>query len=115
MDRPPAPLPGGLLGQPGRPPPGSRWLPSSRCIVNVVDLGFVRGIEMDGRCAVIRMTLTSAACPLASILEDQVRGGLAGLDGVDGFRIDWVWVPAWRPADMTASGRDQLRAIGFSF
>jgi metal-sulfur cluster biosynthetic enzyme len=61
------------------------------------------------------MTLTSAACPLASIMEDQIRTGLDGIDGIDGFRVDWVWVPAWRPADMTASGRDQLRAIGFSF
>lgn len=83
--------------------------------VNVLDLGFVRGIEMHGSSAVIMMTLTSAACPLTSIMEDQIRTRLAGLEGVDDFRIDWVWVPAWRPADMTASGRDQLRAIGFSF
>jgi metal-sulfur cluster biosynthetic enzyme len=83
--------------------------------VNVVDLGFVRGIEMHGRSAVITMTLTSAACPLTSIMEDQIRTGLDGVEGVDDFRIDWVWLPAWRPADMTASGRDQLRAIGFSF
>jgi metal-sulfur cluster biosynthetic enzyme len=57
--------------------------------VNVVDLGFVRGIEMHGRSAVITMTLTSAACPLASIMEDQIRTALDGLDGVDGFRVDW--------------------------
>jgi len=83
--------------------------------VNVVDLGFVRGVEMHGRSAVITMTLTSAACPLTSIMADQIRTRLDGLAGVDGFRIDWVWLPPWRPADMTASGRDQLRAIGFSF
>jgi metal-sulfur cluster biosynthetic enzyme len=82
--------------------------------VNIVDLGFVRQVEISGRMAVITMTLTSAACPLTSIMEDQIRTELAGLADLAGFRIDWVWLPPWRPADMTDSGRDQLRAIGFS-
>jgi metal-sulfur cluster biosynthetic enzyme len=83
--------------------------------VNIVDLGFVRAIGVHDRTAVITMTLTSAACPLTGIMEDQVRSGLAPVAGVDDFRIDWVWLPAWRPADITDSGRDQLRAIGFTF
>jgi metal-sulfur cluster biosynthetic enzyme len=82
--------------------------------VNIVDLGFVRQVEIQDRMAVITMTLTSAACPLTSIMEDQIRAELAGFSDLAGFRIDWVWLPPWRPADMTDSGRDQLRAIGFS-
>jgi len=82
--------------------------------VNVVDLGFVRQVEIQDRMAVITMTLTSAACPLTSIMEDQIRAELAGLGDLAGFRIDWAWLPPWRPADITESGRDQLRAIGFS-
>jgi metal-sulfur cluster biosynthetic enzyme len=82
--------------------------------VNIVDLGFVRQVEIQDRTAVISMTLTSAACPLTSIMEDQIRTELAGLGDLAGFRIDWVWLPPWRPADITDSGRDQLRAIGFS-
>jgi metal-sulfur cluster biosynthetic enzyme len=82
--------------------------------VNIVDLGFVRQVGIQDRTAVITMTLTSAACPLTSIMEDQIRAELAGLSDLDGFRIEWVWLPPWRPADITGSGRDQLRAIGFS-
>jgi len=82
--------------------------------VNIVDLGFVRAVEVRDRMAVITMTLTSAACPLSQIMEAQIRTGLGSLDGIDGFRVDWQWVPAWRPADITDSGREQLRAIGFS-
>ena len=82
--------------------------------VNIVDLGFVRQVEIQDRMAVITMTLTSAACPLTSIMEDQIRAELAGLSDLAGFRINWVWLPPWRPADITDSGRDQLRAIGFS-
>ena len=82
--------------------------------VNIVDLGFVRGVVLEGRTAVITMTLTSAACPLTGVLEDQIRAGLVPLGCVDDFRVDWQWIPAWRPADITDSGREQLRAIGFT-
>jgi len=82
--------------------------------VNIVDLGFVRAVSVQERTAVITMTLTSAACPLTGVLENQIRTELAPLQHIDGFRVDWQWVPAWRPADMTDSGREQLRAIGFT-
>ncbi len=82
--------------------------------VNIVDLGFVRAVTVQERTAVITMTLTSAACPLTGVLESQIQTVLAPLADIDGFRVDWQWIPAWRPADMTDSGREQLRAIGFT-
>ena len=82
--------------------------------VNIVDLGFVRRVDVQDRTAVITMTLTSAACPLTSIMEDQIRAEMAGVSDVSGFRVDWEWLPPWRPADITDSGREQLRAIGFT-
>jgi metal-sulfur cluster biosynthetic enzyme len=82
--------------------------------VNIVDLGFVRAVAVQERTAVITMTLTSAACPLTGVMENQIRAELAAVDDIDDFRVDWQWVPAWRPADLTDSGREQLRAIGFT-
>jgi metal-sulfur cluster biosynthetic enzyme/ribosomal protein L22 len=82
--------------------------------VNIIDLGFVRAVSVQERTAVITLTLTSAACPLTGVLESQIRTELAPLEDIDGFRLDWQWVPAWRPADMTDSGREQLRAVGFT-
>jgi len=82
--------------------------------VNIVDLGFVRAVTIEERTAVITMTLTSAACPLTGVMEDQIRTELAALGDLDGFVVDWQWIPAWRPADITDSGRDQLHAIGFT-
>jgi metal-sulfur cluster biosynthetic enzyme/ribosomal protein L22 len=82
--------------------------------VNIVDLGFVRAVTVEGPTAVITMTLTSAACPVTGVMEDQIRAGLARLGGIEEVRIDWQWIPAWRPADITDSGREQLRAIGFT-
>ena len=81
--------------------------------VNVVDLGLVYGIEVDeNNVAVLDMTLTSAACPLTDVIEDQAQMALAGL--TDGVRINWVWMPPWGPDKITEDGREQLRALGFN-
>ena len=81
--------------------------------INVVDLGLVYGVTIDqGDQAVIDMTLTSAACPLTDVIEDQAA---LALDGVAaGFRINWVWMPPWGPDRITDDGREQLRALGFN-
>jgi metal-sulfur cluster biosynthetic enzyme len=81
--------------------------------VNVVDLGLVYGVTVEGdRSATIDMTLTSAACPLTDMIEDQAGQALDGL--VPDFRINWVWLPPWGPEKITEDGREQLRALGFN-
>ena len=81
--------------------------------INVVDLGLVYGVTVDGQNhAVIDMTLTSAACPLTDVIEDQTEQSLEGL--VAGYRVNWVWMPPWGPDKITDDGREQLRALGFN-
>ncbi|MCH4209848.1 metal-sulfur cluster assembly factor [Bifidobacterium sp.] len=81
--------------------------------IDVIDLGLVYGIEVDelGR-AIITMTLTTPACPLTDLIEDECASTLAGL--VEEFRIDWTWDPLWTLDKITPEGRDQLAAIGFN-
>ncbi|KAA8822919.1 metal-sulfur cluster assembly factor [Bifidobacterium reuteri] len=82
--------------------------------IDVIDLGLVYGIEIDelGR-AIITMTLTTPACPLTDLIEDECASTLAGL--VEEFRIDWTWDPRWTMDRITPEGRDQLAALGFNF
>ena len=81
--------------------------------INVVDLGLIYGIVIDqNNQAIIDMTLTSAACPLTDVIEDQANAALADL--VDGMKINWVWMPPWGPDKITDEGREQLRALGFN-
>ena len=81
--------------------------------INVVDLGLVYGVTVDqNNEAIIDMTLTSAACPLTDVIEDQAAVALEGL--VAGQRINWVWMPPWGPDKITDDGREQLRALGFN-
>ena len=81
--------------------------------VNVVDLGLIYGVTLgEDNVATIDMTLTSAACPLTDVIEEQAASALDGL--VADFRINWVWLPPWGPDKITDDGREQLRALGFN-
>ena len=88
--------------------------------INVVDLGLVydaRADESDaGIVVTIDMTLTSAACPLTDVIEDQAHSALTGgpTPLASEVRINWVWMPPWGPDKITDDGREQLRALGFN-
>ncbi|MCK1805870.1 metal-sulfur cluster assembly factor [Micromonospora sp. R42106] len=86
--------------------------------INVVDLGLVYGVHVDDdNIATLDMTLTSAACPLTDVIEDQARQALTTGPGgglVNDIRINWVWLPPWGPDKITDEGRDQLRSLGFN-
>jgi len=81
--------------------------------INVVDLGLIYELHLeDDDSLTIDMTLTSAACPLTDVIEDQTQTALEGL--VDRWVINWVWMPPWGMEMITDDGRDQLRALGFN-
>ncbi|GGO68645.1 MULTISPECIES: metal-sulfur cluster assembly factor [Nocardioides] len=81
--------------------------------INVVDLGLVYDVHVDeGSNVVLDMTLTSAACPLTDVIQDQTNAALEGL--VNDVAINWVWMPPWGPDKITPDGREQLRALGFN-
>ncbi|WP_069114106.1 metal-sulfur cluster assembly factor [Jiangella alba] len=81
--------------------------------INVVDLGLIYGVSVDEQnVATVDMTLTSAACPLTDLIEEQAAAATDGL--VAELRINWVWMPPWGPDKITDEGREQLRALGFN-
>ena len=84
--------------------------------INVVDLGLVYDVHLDEstKDVVLDMTLTSAACPLTDVIEDQSRNALVRSGLVEDLKINWVWIPPWGPDKITDDGREQLRALGFN-
>ena len=112
----------GAAGMPDPPADPSGQVPSledlEEAMRDVVDLGLVYDIRVDeARVATVDMTLTSAACPLTDVIEDQTRSVLISGPGgglVDDVKINWVWMPPWGPDKITEDGREQLRALGFT-
>lgn len=83
--------------------------------INVVDLGLVYDVWVEGTTAVVNMTLTSPACPLTDMLEDQSQSAVVGgVDEITELRLNWVWTPPWGPHMINEEGREQLRYLGFS-
>ena len=80
--------------------------------INVVDLGLLYGVNIDGNDVTLDMTLTSAACPLTDVIMDQTNQALEGI--ANDVAINWVWMPPWGPDKITDDGREMLRALGFN-
>lgn len=81
--------------------------------VNIVDLGLLYGMRWsDEDALILDMTLTTAACPLQDVIEEQVKQNLELM--VDEWHINWVWMPPWGPERITEDGRDMMRALGFN-
>lgn len=82
--------------------------------VNIFDLGLIYGLAWDHEVnvLVIEMTLTSAGCPLQEMLTETIGEALRGV--VDGFRINWVWMPPWDIRRISGEGREMIRAIGLN-
>lgn len=73
--------------------------------VNIVDLGLVYALERDGDCVRLRITMTTPACPLKSVIEDDIDAALKALEGVAHVDFQWVWEPPWDPSMMSDSAR----------
>ncbi len=73
---------------------------------NIVDLGLVYGIAIEGSKITVTMTLTTPGCPMHDSIAWGVRSALLNLDGVEDVAVDIVWSPAWTPARMTNYGRE---------
>lgn len=69
--------------------------------VNIVDLGLIYGVDIkeEGK-VVVRMTLTSPACPLGAVIQGQVHQALVKLPWVKEPEVQLVWSPRWDPRQM---------------
>ena len=76
--------------------------------VNVVDLGLIYEVKIDGGRVCIRMTLTTPGCPMHEAIVGGVRSRLGTRARVRSVDVDLVWEPRWTPDRMTPEGREAL-------
>ena len=82
--------------------------------VSIVDLGLVYGAEIkgsaqDGASIVVRMSLTSPACPYGPMLLAMVHGAVAKIPGVRDVDVDLSFEPPWDPRVMASEeAKDQM-------
>ncbi len=76
--------------------------------VNIVDLGLIYDVKVEGPTAKITMTLTSQACPEARTIPEVMKRRCNTLEGVEETVIDIVWSPIWGPHMISPEGRKIL-------
>lgn len=78
--------------------------------IDIVNLGMVYVITVNGADVAVQMTLTTPGCPLHASIEEQVRLRVGELEGVGDIEVELVWDPPWTPMSMTEEAK---RALGF--
>lgn len=65
--------------------------------LNIIDLGLVYDIRVDGAEVQVDMTLTSPGCPAGPQIMTDVERVLRAMPGVDDVGINLIWTPFWTP------------------
>jgi metal-sulfur cluster biosynthetic enzyme len=78
--------------------------------INIVDLGLVYGVDIQGSSVHITYTLTTMGCPIGPLIEAEMKQFLSGVDGVDQVEAEMVLRPPWTPEMMSDEAK---AALGF--
>lgn len=77
--------------------------------INIVDLGLVRGVDVDGAHVRVTMIMTTPACPLREYLQDLVESTVASrVPGAQRVVVEIAEEPAWAADMMSEAARRQL-------
>src|SRR5215472_6838410 len=79
---------------------------------NIVDLGLIYGVVIDGPRIKVQMTLTTHGCPMHESIAEGVRMALRNLEGVEDAEVQIVWDPPWHPSMMSDFGRARVGLAG---
>lgn len=79
--------------------------------IDIVNLGLIYGIDIDGRNVVITMTMTAPGCPASTQIAGESKLMVEELDSVDSVDIDIVWDPPWDPSKMSEEAQQSMGMI----
>jgi len=76
--------------------------------VDIVNMGFVYNIEVDGGKVDIEMTLTTPGCPMQKVFVSKVKESVGSMDDVEDVEVSLVFEPPWSPEMMSQSAKKKL-------
>jgi metal-sulfur cluster biosynthetic enzyme len=82
--------------------------------VNIVDLGFIYDIRVNGGKVEIDMTLTVPGCPMHRIISKQAEDAVRVMEGVDDVAVNLTFEPRWTVEKITDDGKARLRELGYN-
>ena len=76
--------------------------------VNIVDLGLIYDVEIDGEKVDVNMTLTARGCPMSQQMSADAKQQVERLRDVSEATINIIWEPPWNPGMMSEEGKRKL-------
>ena len=76
--------------------------------IDIVNLGLVYAVNIDGSRINVDMTMTSPGCPAATQIVTEAKLLLEDLPEVDEANIEIVWDPPWTPELMSEAAKESL-------
>ena len=76
--------------------------------VNIYELGLIYDIQVNGRKAEIKMTLTTPNCPVAESLPKEVKDGIMQVEGIEDVDLQLVWDPPWNKEMMSEAAKLEM-------
>ena len=79
--------------------------------VNIVDLGLVYDVEIDGGKVAVKMTLTAPGCGMGTMIAADAKQRITALEGVEDATVDLVWDPPWNPSMINEEAKQRLGIV----
>jgi metal-sulfur cluster biosynthetic enzyme len=76
--------------------------------IDIVSLGLIYDVHIEGQCVAIKMTLTLRGCPMHDCITGGVELALLNLDEVEEVSVETVWDPPWSPAMIASAIKRSL-------
>jgi len=76
--------------------------------INIVDLGLIYDVAIDGDNIHVKMTLTAPGCPASGYISQDVRSKLQSIPGIKKVEVEVVWDPPWSPSMMSETAKKQF-------
>ena len=69
--------------------------------MDIVDLGLLYDVEIDGPKVKVIHSLTSMGCPAGPMIQEDIVNVASAVEGVDEVEIELTWEPPWTPDRMS--------------
>ena len=76
--------------------------------VNIIDLGLIYSVNIEGPRVTVLMTLTTPGCPLDSYFVSDITARLKTLKGISDVSVELTFEPPWSPSKMSEESKDLL-------
>jgi metal-sulfur cluster biosynthetic enzyme len=73
--------------------------------MDIVELGLLYDVEVEGPKVHVTFTLTSMGCPVGPMIQEQIRDTVAGMEGVADVEPELTWDPPWSPDKMSEDAK----------